>query len=83
MRTKIVRIGNSQGVRIPKPLLREAGLAGEVNLRVEDGTIVIEADRNPREGWEEAAEAAAADQDDRLLDPPLSTAFDDMEWTWE
>ena len=83
MKTKIVRIGNSQGVRIPKPLLREAGLDGNVNLRVEDGAIVIEAARKPREGWAEAAEVAAANQDDTLLDAPLATAFDDEEWTWE
>ena len=83
MKTKIVRIGNSQGVRIPKPLLREAGLDGEVTLRVQDGAILIEADRKPRDGWEEAAEKAAANQDDTLLDTPVATAFDDDEWRWE
>jgi antitoxin MazE len=36
-----VQIGNSQGVRIPKPLLEEAGLAGDVELHAEDGRIVI------------------------------------------
>ena len=42
MKTKIVRIGNSQGVRIPKPLLEQAGLEGEVELRITASGIVIE-----------------------------------------
>ena len=42
MKTKIVRIGNSRGIRIPKPLLEQAGLEGEVRLRVVESGIVIE-----------------------------------------
>ena len=83
MKTKIVRIGNSQGVRIPKPLLEEAGLQGEVTLTVADGRIVIEAGRLPRAGWETAAVKASERGDDALLDEFVSTEFDDTEWVWE
>lgn len=84
MRTRIVRIGNSQGVRIPKPLLEEAGIEGEVELRVRKGSIVIEPASRPRSGWEEAAQALAAEQAGAgaVLDGAVPTAFDDEEWEW-
>ncbi len=82
MKTKIVRIGNSRGVRIPKPLLEQAGLEDEVELRVVDGGIVIEAKKDPRDGWAAAAARARELGDDELLEPPVATAFDDSEWDW-
>ena len=82
MKTRIVRIGNSQGIRIPKPLLEQAGLPEEVNLRAEAGRIVITPAAVPRSGWAEAAAAAHANADDTLLDAPTSTRFDREEWTW-
>lgn len=82
MKTKIVRIGNSRGVRIPKPLLEEAGLEDEVTLRVVDGAIVIEAEVGCRSGWAEAAALANERGDDELLDPAMATAFDDNDWEW-
>lgn len=82
MKTRIVRVGNSRGVRLPKALLDEAGLPDEVELLAEPGRIVIEAARRPRAGWAEAAQAMAGRGDDALLDPPSATRFDDEEWTW-
>lgn len=41
MKTKLIPIGNSKGVRLPKPLLLQAGLTDEVELHVQDGAIVI------------------------------------------
>ena len=82
MKTKIVRIGNSRGVRIPKPLLQRSGLPEEVVLRVVDGTIVIEASKGPRAGWAEAAAAAADAGDDELLAPTGATYFDESDWEW-
>ncbi len=82
MKTKIVRIGNSRGVRIPKPLLKQAGLEDEVRLRVVKGGIVIEAQKAPREGWADAAALARGRADDRLLDEAQDTVFDETEWEW-
>jgi antitoxin MazE len=82
VKSRIVRIGNSQGVRIPKPLLEQAGLAGEVELHAEDGRIVIAAARQPRAGWAAAARAMHDRGEDGLLDPPTATSFDAEEWEW-
>lgn len=82
MKTKIVRIGNSRGVRIPKPLLEEAGLEDDVELRVVDSGIIIESIGAPRAGWAEAAAQLSACGDDRLVDEPVPTEFDESEWTW-
>lgn len=79
MKSKIIRIGNSRGVRLPKPLLEQAGLEDEIEIRVESGSLVITAAVSPRAGW---AEAAARHESDGLLDAPSATRFDDEEWSW-
>lgn len=83
MKTKLVRIGNSRGVRIPKPLLQQAGLEDEVHLRVIEGGIVIEAEKAPRTGWAEAAAKAHENRDDVLLDATAATTFEETEWVWD
>jgi len=83
MKTKIVRIGNSRGVRIPKPLLEQAGLENEVLLRVVEEGIVIEAADQPRAGWGEAARVLRERGEDGLLDDVVPTDFDETEWVWE
>ena len=50
MKTRIVRIGNSRGVRIPKPLLEQTGLDGDVEVAVRGNTLVISSARQPRGG---------------------------------
>ena len=81
VKARIVAIGNSRGVRIPKPLFEQAGLGEEVELHAEDGRIIIAAARRPRAGWAEAAAAAHSRGDDRLLETPVA-AFDAEEWEW-
>jgi len=82
MKARIVRIGNSRGVRLPKPLIAEAGLSEEVEIRARDGAIVISSAAHPRAGWGEAARRASAHDEDRLLDAPTRTRFDDEQWEW-
>lgn len=67
MKTRIVRIGNSQGIRIPKPLLESAGLQGEVDLSSRPGGLLIRPARSPRAGWAEAFQEMAKRGDDTLL----------------
>ena len=89
VRTRLVRIGNSRGVRIPKVLLDQAGLggAGEVELEAQDRQLVVRpvppADR-ARTGWEEQFRAMAGRGDDRLLDGDGAglSRFDAHEWEW-
>ena len=86
MKARIVRVGNSRGIRLPKLLLEQAGLGGtpevEVELHAEPGRIVIAAVQQPRAGWAEAARQQAARADDELLDPETPTRFDAEDWTW-
>ena len=48
MRAKLVKIGNSQGIRIPKPLLEQTGIMGDVELEVDNYQIIIRPVLNPR-----------------------------------
>ncbi len=82
MRARLVRIGNSRGVRLPKLLIEEAGLGEEVEVLVRDGTIVIASAQRPRTGWAAAAKRLREKDHDRLLDPPAATRFDREEWKW-
>lgn len=82
MKAKLVRIGNSRGVRLPKPLIEEAGLEEEVELRVRDGALIITSCREPRAGWAEAARLIRERGEDGLLDEPAPTEFDRREWRW-
>ena len=85
MKAKIIKIGNSQGIRIPKPILEESGLQGEVELQLRENSIVIRPRGKPRAGWEQAFHALSARQDDRLLDEellPYSSSWDEQEWEW-
>ncbi len=82
MRAKIVRIGNSRGIRLPKPVMEQVGLREEVMLEVKEGTLVISPAERPREGWAAAAKALSNRGEDRMLDAPTPTRFDEDEWEW-
>ena len=83
MRVKLVAIGNSKGIRIPRPLIKACGFGDQVEMRVDDGTVVLAPVRNVREGWDAAYEKMAAEGDDVLLVPAhLDHEWDDAEWRW-
>jgi antitoxin MazE len=83
MKVEIVRVGNSRGIRIPKPILEQCGFTRSAELTVEDGQLVISPDRRPREGWEEAFQAAGpATRDELLLDGLPPNDFDLEDWRW-
>ena len=81
MKSRLVRIGNSRGVRLPKAIIDQVGLEEEIELRVEDRCVVISSVTPPRAGWSEAARRLAADSRG-LLDPVTPTRFDEDEWRW-
>lgn len=83
MKTRIIRIGNSQGIRIPKLYVEQSRLGEEVLLEVQNDEIVIRSACPPRQGWAEAAKAMAARGEDELLDEGFShTSWDHEEWEW-
>ena len=84
MKARIIRIGNSRGVRIPKALLAQSGIEGEVEIEAMRGRLVVRPARRPREGWEDDFRRLAAAGEDALLDrdslPP--TRWEKSEWEW-
>ena len=72
-------------IRVPQGLLKAAGLGKEVRVCAEPGRLVVTAAglrHQARCGWADAAWEMNAVGDDRLLDPPRSTSFDEREWGW-
>jgi antitoxin MazE len=84
MRSKLVRIGNSRGVRLPKAVIEHAGLRDVVDIEFEDGAVIIRCGDRPRAGWAAAFARISAAGDDALLDAGRlgRTRFDDEEWEW-
>ncbi len=70
MKTTVVRIGNSRGIRLPKAILKECRLEGEVELEVKKGRLIVWPAAKPRRGWGEAFRRMALKGDDVLLDRP-------------
>ncbi len=85
MKASIVRIGNSQGIRIPKVVLEQTHLSGEVELEVRDRQIVIRSAMKPRQGWSQRFRVMAEKGDDKLLDAEAvgQTSWDKEEWQWK
>ena len=84
VKTRIVKIGNSQGIRIPKPILEQLGFTEEVELEVLPNQLVVRSAYPPRYGWEEQFKAMAQEGDDQLLDAEALTLteWDEREWEW-
>ena len=84
MKTRIVRIGNSQGIRIPKSLLEQTGLRGEVEISAQDDSLIIRPARQPRAGWAAAFREVVHRGDDALLDDPAPSlsSWDEDDWEW-
>ena len=81
--TKIVKIGNSQGIRIPKTILDQVNLGDNVELLVEDDKLIIRPAQSPRIGWAEAFIQMAYVGDDDLIDEDwLIEPWDEKDWEW-
>lgn len=82
IRTRIVKVGNSQGIRIPKPLLEQSGINAEVEIEVRNNHLIVRPASRARVGWNEAFARMAELQDDVLLDDVDTTSWDQVEWEW-
>ena len=82
IRSRVVKIGNSRGIRIPRTLLEQAGLTDEIEMTVEGNRLIVHAARQPRAGWADRFAKMAEKGDDHLLDEAVSTQWDEDEWTW-
>jgi antitoxin MazE len=91
-RTKIIGIGNSQGIRIPRRLLAQAGITPdaqgrfvgqEIEMAVGAGGLILRPAHSVRAGWEEQFARMAEQGDDALLyDAALANTWDEREWVW-
>jgi antitoxin MazE len=87
MKIELVRIGNSRGIRIPKPIIEQCGLGETVELRVENDRLIISPGHQPRQGWDEAFRASLHENchpnhDELLLKGTEPNEFDHKEWRW-
>ena len=84
VKTRIIQIVNSQGIRIPKPILEQLGFGKEVELEVLSDQLVVRSPHQPRHQWEEYFKAMAEAGDDQLFDdePFVLTEWEESEWEW-
>lgn len=83
MRAELIRIGNSRGIRIPKPIIEQCGFGETVEVRVERNCLIVTPERRPRQGWGDAFRASGpAGTDELMLEGTDSNDFDREEWTW-
>lgn len=80
---RIVRIGDSRGIRVPKLLLEQADLPEAVELRAEPGRLIVSAAGRPRAGWAAKARSMYQRGDDVLLDGAAPTRFEEPAWRWK
>ena len=82
MKAQIIQIGNSQGIRIPKTLLEETKISGEVELESHADGILIRNINKPRSDWDARFAAASETDDDQSLDTDQASKFEKQEWQW-
>jgi len=85
MKASIIKIGNSHGIRIPKPIIAQCGFEEEVEISVQNNALVIKSLKSSRKNWDAAFKRMAASGDDQLLDSEtfIQTEWDESEWEWE
>ena len=83
VKSRIVKIGNSHGVRIPKVLLEQLNFTSDVELEVQDAQLIVRATTTARSNWAAQFERMAAENDDVLLDPSTPpTDWEERAWEW-
>ena len=80
-KTRIVQVGNSQGIRLPKAMIELSGIKEHIEIEVKDRQIIITAASKARVGWGDAFARMASDGDE--LEPlEVNSAWDETEWNW-
>ena len=85
MITKVIKIGNSRGIRIPKSIIEQSNIENEVELEVKNGNIIIKSVHKKRDNWDKAFNLMSANKDDILLDEEYldkQSTWDNDEWVW-
>jgi len=83
MKADLIKIGNSQGIRIPSPFIKQCGFGKAVDIEVSGNSLIISPSDKRRAGWAKAFKLMHENGDDKLLDSDLiESEFDKTEWTW-
>ena len=83
VKTKIVRIGNSRGIRIPKVILDQCHINEEVELEAKEDCLIIRSPHTAREGWDSAFQKMHENRDDVLIiSDAIPNEFDEEDWEW-
>ena len=83
VKTKVVRIGNSRGIRIPKVILDQCHINDEVELETKEDCLVIKSPHSTRKGWDLAFRKMHKNQEDTLMiSDNIVNGFDEEEWEW-
>jgi antitoxin MazE len=84
VKSRIVKIGNSKGIRIPQLLLEQSNLGEEVELELQEDQIILRPAYRARHDWDKAFKAMSAEGDDEFLDGDtvVTSAWDEEEWEW-
>ncbi|MFZ6007194.1 MAG: AbrB/MazE/SpoVT family DNA-binding domain-containing protein [Nitrospirota bacterium] len=82
MRTNLVSIGNSKGIRIPAAILKQCNIADHVELEVEKDKIILKPVQiKPRGKWDEAFKLMHERKEDvLLLNEKIDKEMEDWEW---
>jgi antitoxin MazE len=81
MRASIIKIGNSQGLCLPEPIIKQCGFENEVELEVRNNEVIIRPVKKVRYNWDQAFKTMAEKEDDKLIEFPDSE-WDEKEWEW-
>lgn len=84
IKVKIIRIGNSRGIRLSKSLIDQYNMKNELLLEMKKDSIVIRPAKNARSGWEKSFKKMQLQGDDVLLDkePEIESEWDKEQWQW-
>ncbi len=84
--SRLIKIGNSQGVRLPQTLLKMSGIKDEIAIFTENGQIIIrgEESQKNRIGWEKSFQEMTEENHDQILDKETisTSSWDELEWEW-
>ncbi|MFN8576329.1 MAG: AbrB/MazE/SpoVT family DNA-binding domain-containing protein [Candidatus Sericytochromatia bacterium] len=80
MLTKLIKVGNSKGIRIPSSILKECQITDQLEMEVKNNTIIIKPLNKARQGWEEAFRLMSERKEDKLLIDNIDEEMDNWEW---
>ncbi len=84
VKTNLIQIGNSKGIRIPKSFIEQYQLDGEIELIPSKNGLLITSSSKPRKRWEDSFKNSTAEQKDSDGSAwrSVSNQFDNEEWSW-